>query len=60
MTATETRRALLLINKRARRGSESYTPIVEKLSQGGITVVEPTGGENLSISEKIRQAKDAT
>ncbi|MBH3440018.1 lipid kinase [Pseudomonas luteola] len=57
MTATETRRALLLINKRARRGSESYTPIVEKLSQGGIAIIEPTGGENLSISEKIRQAK---
>jgi YegS/Rv2252/BmrU family lipid kinase len=57
MTATPIRRALLLINKRARRGSESYVSIVEKLSQGGITVIEPTGPENLSINEKIEQAK---
>jgi YegS/Rv2252/BmrU family lipid kinase len=57
MTDLNTRRALLLINKRARRGSESYEPIVEKLRQGGIKIITPEGPEDLPVQDKIRQTK---
>lgn len=42
MNKTTTRRALLLVNPKARRGQESIEPVVERLRHGGLAVtVEP-------------------
>jgi YegS/Rv2252/BmrU family lipid kinase len=52
------KRALLLVNRRARRGSESIDAALAVLRQAGFELVEPSPSDERSCADKIRAYAD--
>ena len=52
------KRALVLVNPRARRGGEAIDDAYEVLERGGLTLVRPEMGEHKSLDTLIRDAAD--
>jgi diacylglycerol kinase (ATP) len=52
--ASQIKRALLLINRRARRGSGSIADALDLLNEGGLDVIQPSISERAAISDAIR------
>lgn len=52
------RRALLLLNRKARSGETDVSPALDRLREGGFALVEETTDQPLDISRAIRDRKD--